>query len=87
MRAVVTAVGKDRAGVLAAITTVLAKANASVIEVTQSVVQDFFVMMMVINMAAMNCDLAELRRRLEEAVPDLKIQVMHEDIFNSMHRI
>jgi ACT domain-containing protein len=64
-----------------------AKANANVVEVTQSVLQEFFVMMMLIDITKLNCELADLRRELEENSMGMKIQVMHEDIFNSMHRI
>ncbi len=87
MRAVVSVVGKDRVGILAMVSTVCAGANANVIEVTQSVLQDFFVMIMVIDISQLNCDLTSLRKDLDEKGGDLKIQVMHEDIFNSMHRI
>ncbi len=87
MRAVVSVVGKDKVGILAMVSTICAKANANVIEVTQSVLQDFFVMIMVVDISQLNCDLTSLRRNLDEQGEGLKIQVMHEDIFNSMHRI
>lgn len=87
MRAVVSVVGKDRVGILAMVSTICAKANANVVEVTQSVLQEFFVMVMLIDISEMNCDLPELRKELESNSMGMKIQVMHEDIFNSMHRI
>ena len=87
MRAVVTVIGKDMIGILAKVSTTCAEANANVIEVTQSVLQDFFAMVMLIDIEKMNCDLGELQERLKNNVPGMKIHVMHEDIFNSMHRI
>jgi ACT domain-containing protein len=87
MRAVVSVVGKDRVGILAAVSNICANTNANVMEVTQSILQDFFVMMMVIDISQMNCGLGDLRQRLEEQCEGMKIHVMHEDIFNSMHRI
>ena len=87
MRAVISVVGRDRVGILAMISNICAGANANVIEVTQSVLQEFFVMMMVIDISGMNCGLADLRRQLEENSMGMKIHVMHEDIFNSMHKI
>ncbi|MGI6732731.1 MAG: ACT domain-containing protein [Anaerovoracaceae bacterium] len=87
MRAVVSVVGKDRVGILAMVSGICAKANANVLEVTQSVLQEFFVMIMVIDISNMNCSLADLRHELEENSMGMKIHVMHEDIFNSMHRI
>jgi ACT domain-containing protein len=87
MRAVITVIGKDMVGILAKVSTTCAEANANVIEVTQSVLQEFFAMVMLIDIEKMNCDLGELQDRLKNNVEGMKIHVMHEDIFNSMHRI
>lgn len=87
MRAVVSVVGKDRVGILAMVSAICAKANANVVEVTQSVLQEFFVMVMLIDITGLNCELSDLRSELEGNSMDMKVQVMHEDIFNSMHRI
>ncbi len=87
MRAVITVIGKDMVGILAKVSTTCAEANANVIEVTQSVLQEFFAMVMLIDVEKMNCDLGELQNRLKNNVEGMKIHVMHEDIFNSMHRI
>lgn len=87
MRAVVTVIGKDMVGILAKVSTICAEANANVIEVTQSVLQEFFAMVMLIDINHMNCELGELNERLKANVEGMKIHVMHEDIFNSMHRI
>jgi ACT domain-containing protein len=87
MRAVVTVIGKDMVGILAKVSMTCAEANANVIEVTQSVLQEFFAMVMLIDMEKMNCELGELQERLKANVTGMTIHVMHEDIFNSMHRI
>ncbi len=87
MRAVVTVIGKDMVGILAKVSTTCAESNANVIEVTQSVLQEYFCMVMLIDITQMNCDIENLRKRLEENVPSMTVHVMHEDIFNSMHRI
>ena len=87
MRAVISVVGKDKIGILAMVSNICAEVNANVIEVTQSVLQEFFVMMMVIDISEMTCDLSELREKLTDNIMGMKIHVMHEDIFNSMHRI
>ena len=86
MKAVVTVIGKDMVGILAKVSTTCAEANANVIEVTQSVLQEYFCMVMLIDITQMNCDIEGLRKRLEENVPSMTVHVMHEDIFNSMHR-
>lgn len=87
MRAVITVIGKDMVGILASVSGVCAKANANVMEVTQSVLQDFFCMVMLIDISQMNCELSQLKDELEEKNMGMKIHVMHEEIFNSMHRI
>ncbi|MBR0598764.1 ACT domain-containing protein [Sinanaerobacter chloroacetimidivorans] len=87
MRAVVTVIGRDMVGILAKVSTTCAEANANVIEVTQSVLQEFFAMVMLIDISQMNCELGELQEKLKNNVSGMKIHVMHEDIFNSMHRI
>ncbi len=87
MKAILTVLGRDMVGILARVSTTCAEANANVIEVTQSVLQEYFAMVMLIDISKMNCEIDELRKRLSERCPDMTIHVMHEDIFNSMHRI
>lgn len=87
MKAVITVIGKDMVGILAKVSGTCADVNANVAEVTQSILQDYFAMIMLIDIQKMNCDLDELKAKLEENVPSMQIHVMHEDIFNSMHRI
>lgn len=87
MKAVITVIGKDMVGILAKVSTACANANANVIEVTQSVMDKYFAMIMIVNIDELNCSLDELRESIEEFVPTMTVHVMHEDIFNSMHRI
>ncbi|MEG1449091.1 MAG: ACT domain-containing protein [Oscillospiraceae bacterium] len=89
MRAVVTVIGKDMVGILAKVSNMCAEANANVTDVTQSVLQDVFAMIMIIDIGNMNCELSALSDKMQELGTDnnLSIKVMHEDIFNSMHRI
>ena len=86
-KAVVTVTGRDDVGILASVSTCCANANASVIEMTQSVKQDFFTMMMVISVEQMNVTIAELRDAILKELPTMDVHLMHENIFNSMHRI
>ncbi|MDR1067773.1 MAG: ACT domain-containing protein [Clostridiales Family XIII bacterium] len=87
MKAVITVIGKDMVGILAKVSNVCADVNANIMEVTQSVLQDYFAMVMLIDMEKMSTSVAELETRLTENAAGMKIHVMHEDIFNSMHRI
>lgn len=87
MKAVVTVIGKDMVGILAKVAGACANANANVLEVTQSVLEEYFAMVMLIDITDMSCEIDALKKNITEAVPDMQIHVMHEDIFNSMHRI
>ena len=87
MKAVITVIGKDMVGILAKVSQSCADANTNVIEVTQSVLQDYFAMIMLVDISKMNCELTELTEHLQKSVDNMTIHVMHEDIFNSMHRI
>ena len=89
MKAVVTVIGKDMVGILAKVATECAKVNANVMDVTQSVLQDMFAMIMMIDISQMNCKISDLSERMDLIGGEmgLKIHVMHEDIFNSMHRV
>ena len=87
MKAVVTVIGKDMVGILAKVSTACAEKNANVLEVTQSILNGYFCMVMVIDISKLSCELDVLKSFVQESVPDMVIHVMHEDIFNSMHRI
>ena len=87
MKAIVTVIGKDMVGILAKASTCCADSNANVMDVTQSILQDYFAMVMLIDGSEMNCSLKELKERIQNKVPEMDVHVMHEEIFNSMHRI
>lgn len=88
MRAVISVLGKDQVGILAGASAVCMESNANIEEVTQAVLQkEFFAMTMIIEISQMNCEIIELQERLQKRLPTQKIHVMHEDIFNAMHRI
>ena len=82
MRAVITVIGKDMVGILAKVSTACAEANANVAEVTQSVLDEYFAMIMLVNIDNLSCSLEELQRGIKESVPSMTVHVMHEDIFN-----
>ena len=88
-KAVITVIGKDMVGILAKVTALCAEKGVNVLEVTQSVLQDLFVMVMLVDITKATvrvADLADIFDKLGEEM-DLKIHIMHEDIFNSMHKI
>lgn len=89
MKAIISVIGKDTIGILAKVSTVCAENFANVSDVTQSILQDMFVMVMLVDISDERCDMATLRASLNSLAEDLGMQIslMHEDIFNSMHRI
>ena len=89
MRAIITVVGQDTVGILASVSQVCAEHNANIIEVTQSVLQEMFVMVMLVNIDHLSGGINGLAQAMNEMgeQKNLKIHVMHEDIFHSMHRI
>lgn len=89
MRAVITVVGKDMVGILAKVSAVCAENNVNIIEVTQSILQDMFCMIMMADVSKCSIDFTKFSDILAEYGNEngLSIHVMNEDIFNSMHRI
>lgn len=87
MRAIITVIGKDTVGILAKTSNVVAKLNGNVAEVSQTILQGFFTMVMLIELDQMEGSLDDLKNLLCKDLPTMDIHVMHEDIFNSMHRI
>lgn len=86
-RAVVTVIGKDQVGILANVSAGCADAGANVIEVTQSVLDGYFCMIMVIDISKLTTNLDMLKQNIEKRVPSMVVHVMHQNIFDSMHRI
>ena len=89
MKAVISVIGNDRVGILARVSTVCAECSANILDVTQSVLQDKFVMVMLVDISGLSVGFRELSDRMKELGEEIGmvIHVMHEDIFNSMHRI
>ena len=89
MRAVITVLGKDMVGILAKVSTACANHNINVIEVTQSILQDMFAMIMMVDISKCTVPFSALVDEFEAAGSEmgLKIHTMHEDVFNAMHRI
>ncbi len=89
MRAVITVVGKDMVGILAKVSAICAEDNVNIIEVTQSILQDMFCMIMMADTEGCKVDFTQFSDKLVNFGKEnnLVIHAMHEDIFNSMHRI
>ncbi len=89
MRAVITVIGKDTTGIIAAVSNVLKEREINILDINQSVLSDMFVMVMLVDISSSKVDFASLQNELTVLGDNmgLKILAMHEDIFNTMHRI
>ena len=89
MRAVIAVIGKDMVGILAGVSNLCTQVNVNITEVTQSVMQDLFAMIMLVDISNCTIPFPELSDRMEGlgTKMGLSVKIMHEDIFNSMHRV
>ena len=89
MKAIVTVVGKDQVGIIAAVCVKLAAYDVNVLDISQTVMQGYFTMMMVVDVSACPIPLAELVVIMEEMGKEkgLSIRLQREDIFEAMHRV
>ncbi|MCI8407166.1 MAG: ACT domain-containing protein [Oscillospiraceae bacterium] len=89
MRAVITVVGRDTVGILAKVSALCVDFQANIIDVTQTVLEDLFAMIMLVDVSGMSLPFAQFKERMASLGQEqnLSIHVMHEDLFNSMHRI
>lgn len=89
MKAVITVIGCDRVGLIAGISSILAKANVNILDISQTTMQDLFTMMMLTDLEKVNMDFSELKDLLNQKGQELgvDVRIQREEIFHSMHRI
>ena len=89
MKAIVTVVGKDRVGIIAGVCTALAKYNINVLDISQTVMQGYFTMMMAVDTSKSEIPFAELAKKLDSKGEEMgmSIRLQREDIFEAMHRV
>ena len=89
MRAVITVIGKDMVGILAKVSARCAEHQINVLEVTQSLLQDMFAMIMMVDISGSDIPFTDFADQLtaDGERMGLTIHAVHEDIFNAMHRI
>ncbi|NLJ72839.1 MAG: ACT domain-containing protein [Syntrophomonadaceae bacterium] len=86
---IITVLGKDRIGIIAGISNILAEANVNILDINQTILQGFFTMTMVVDNKNSSLDITTLREKLSKKGEQLGLQIttQHEDIFKYMHRI
>lgn len=87
MKAFLTVLGSDRVGIIADVSCELAKHNVNILDITQTILHDYFSMVMFIDLSNSDISVAQLQENLSSLDGDLSVRVQSEDIFNSMHRI
>ncbi len=89
IKAVISVVGHDKVGIIAKVSALLAEHNVNVLDISQTVMQGYFTMIMLVDVEKLDIkfgDFADLMSSFGDTI-DMNIRVQHEDIFNSMHRI
>ena len=89
MKAIVTVIGKDQVGIIAAVCALLSEKNVNVLDISQTILQDYFTMIMLVDASQATVPFAQLKEGLAQAGQErgLDIRIQREDIFNAMHRI
>ena len=89
MRAFITVIGRDTVGVIARISTVCSELNINIQDVTQSILQDMFCMIMLVDLSKCTVSHEELRSRFAQAGAELGMQVnvTRQEVFDAMHKI
>lgn len=89
MKAIITVIGQDKVGIIANVSTILAKYQINILDISQTILQEYFTMMMLVDLTGMNITFAQLKENLDVTGDKLgvSIVVQHEDVFKSMHRI
>ena len=89
MKAIVTVIGKDQVGIIAGVCSVMAEKNVNVLDISQTVMQDYFTMIMMVDITETEISFEQLAKDLDEfgKTKGLVIRIQREDIFEAMHRI
>ncbi len=89
MKAIITVLGKDKVGIVASVAVHLAEKNINILEVSQTIIDGYFDMLMIVDISKMSCTPAEIAADLEKLSGELglRIQFQRTEIFEAMHRI
>lgn len=89
MKAIVTVIGTDRIGIIAGVSNILAENDVNIMDISQTILGEFFTMIMLVDLEKLNVSFKELSEKLDEKGKLLKVQIriQREDIFKSMHKI
>lgn len=86
---IVTVTGKDKVGIIARLSNIMAKANINIVDVNQKIMEDYFVMTMACDIAKAKIGMEQIKKNLDKIAKDMELNIsfQHEKIFKMMHRI
>lgn len=89
MKAIITVIGRDRTGIIAAVTGKLASYGINVLDINQTVLQEYFTMIMLVDLSGSKDSFEQIKGSLNQLGEEMgmSIRMQHEDIFDAMHRI
>ncbi|AHF08981.1 MAG: ACT domain-containing protein [Dehalobacter sp. 4CP] len=89
MKGIVTVIGKDKVGIIYGVTKILMENNVNVEDISQTILQDYFTMMMLVNLSNIKCDFSVLKEELDAFGKEigLSVKIQREEIFDYMHNI
>lgn len=89
MKAVITVIGEDKVGIIAKVTGVLAEDGINILDISQTILNNYFTMIMITDISKMSVNFEELNSKLSELGTQIgvTIKIQHQDIFNAMHKI
>ncbi len=89
MKGIITVIGKDKIGIISGISTKLAECRVNILDISQTILQGYFTMMMLVDLEKMNISFHELKEKLDIVGSQLEVSIIvqHEDVFKSMHRV
>ncbi len=89
MKAIITVLGKDKVGIICGVSTILKDLNVNILDISQTIINDMFTMIMSVDLKNANVEFNAVSKKIDEEGKKLGviINIQHEDIFNSMHKI
>ncbi|MBQ1273882.1 MAG: ACT domain-containing protein [Cellulosilyticum sp.] len=89
MKGIITVVGKDKVGIIAKVCTFLSEENINILDISQTIVQGYFNMMMIVDLGSTQNNFVDIVDRISKLGQEIgvDIRLQHQDIFDNMHRI
>jgi len=89
MNAIVTVVGKDRVGIIAGVSSAMADLNINILDISQTIMDNYFTMIMMVDISDTSADISEIRKVLDITSEkfNVSINLQHKDVYEAMHRI